>query len=115
MDFPDPEQALEVSAEFTKQALDSKSPPLLIDCREQPEFDHCRISGAILIPLSEFQERAPAMLNSTEGQVIVYCHHGVRSLHATQFLREHGYPNTFSMARGIDYWSITIDSSVKQY
>ncbi len=115
MDYPDPLTSLEVSVTFSRQVLTSSNPPLLMDCREQSEFDYCRISGAILIPLSDFQERAAALLHSADTFVIIYCHHGVRSLHATQYLRSLGFQNTYSMAHGIDAWSVDIDASVPRY
>lgn len=111
------ENPLEISCQQTKVLLDGENPPVLIDCREQQEFDFCRIEGAILIPLSDFsgREKAEALLNHVEQEAIVYCHHGVRSLHATQYLHQQGYTNTRSMQGGIDLWSVVIDAEVARY
>jgi len=113
----DPDKTNEVSPEDTKTRLAKAGDGLrFVDCREMDEFEYCRIEGAELIPLSRFAELAPGLLGDDfEQEIIVYCHHGVRSLQATYFLRQRGYKNTFSMAGGIDVWSAQIDQSVPRY
>lgn len=87
----------------------------LVDCREEDEFALCRLGGAELIPLSRFAEIAPSALTDESRPIVVYCHHGMRSLNATQYLRERGIPNVWSLAGGIERWSTEIDSSVPRY
>ncbi len=89
----------------------------LIDCREEDEYHVCRIEGAELIPLSRFVLEAPARLLRSEDPrpLVVYCHHGMRSMHATVFLRERGRPDTWSLAGGIDLWSQRVDPGVPRY
>ena len=90
----------------------------LIDCREDDEFAYCRIEGAELLPLSRFAEEcARRFLDAAEDErpVIVYCHHGMRSLSATHFLRQKGYRQVWSLRGGIDAWSKLIDPSVPRY
>jgi rhodanese-related sulfurtransferase len=82
----------------------------LVDCREEDEWQFNRIPGARLMPLSHFGE-----LPLPEGSVFVYCHHGMRSLRATSYLRSKGNPQVWSMAGGIDAWSLEIDSGVPRY
>ncbi|MDF1852718.1 MAG: rhodanese-like domain-containing protein [Verrucomicrobiales bacterium] len=112
---------LEISpAEVASLRKDTDSPSFrLVDCREEDEFQLCKIEGAELIPLSRFGELAPGLLLPAEGEsetpVIVYCHHGMRSLHATLFLRERGLSSTWSMSGGIDQWSSEIDPKVPRY
>lgn len=86
----------------------------LIDCREEDEFTICRIEGAHLVPLSRFAELSP-LLMADDTPIIVYCHHGMRSLNATHYLRQRGHANTWSLAGGIDHWSQEIDPSVPRY
>jgi rhodanese-related sulfurtransferase len=110
---PDPTTA-EISPEATAAWL-AEAPAAfqLIDCREPDEWALCRIEGATLIPLSQFAERAlPAL--SPDRPVVVYCHHGMRSLRATQWLRHKGV-NAWSLAGGIDAWSEVIDEDVPRY
>ncbi len=106
---------LEITCQKTKELLDGEAAPLLIDCREQHEFDFCRIEGAILIPLSDFSGRAEALFQHMEQDAIVYCHHGVRSLHAAQYLHDQGFTNVLSMQGGIDVWSASVDNEVVRY
>ena len=86
----------------------------LVDCREQDEFEICRIAGAILVPLSGFAENSETRLHR-ESPVVVYCHHGVRSMRALEFLRARGWEQVFSLAGGIEAWSEKIDPTVLRY
>ena len=104
---------LEVSVKEAKSLL-SSGEAYLIDCREQNEWDFCRLEGALLVPLSDFQSCA-ASLPITDQTVIIYCHHGVRSLYAAEILRELGHRQVTSMRGGIDDWSLTLDPSVPRY
>lgn len=88
----------------------------LIDCREEDEFALCRIEGAELVPLSRFAEMAEAIVTDDDNRpIVVYCHHGMRSMNATQFLRQRGLEKTWSLAGGIDSWSAEIDPEVPRY
>lgn len=88
----------------------------LIDCREEDEFALCRIEGAELVPLSRFAEMSSAILSADdERPVVVYCHHGMRSMNATQYLRQLGLEKVWSLAGGIDHWSVAIDPEVPRY
>ena len=109
------ENDLEISCQQTYQVLHGKKPPVLIDCREQHEWDFCRIEGAVLVPLSEFAGKAEKVFQDPEQEAVIYCHHGVRSLHAVQYLRQQGFQNTLSMQGGIDAWSNQIDPNLEKY
>ena len=105
----------EIGPEDLKALLDAASPARLIDCREIDEWHTCKIEGAQLIPLSQFAELAPAKLGDKTQHLVVYCHHGMRSMRATLWLRQQGYAQTQSLRGGIDLWSELIDSSVPRY
>lgn len=117
MSLPNPTDTLEISCTEVAGWIDSPSGerPLLIDCREQDEWDFCHLPGAELVPLSSFSTKAAALGNGAERGIVVYCHHGMRSLRAATFLRESGFPNAFSMAGGIDGWSREIDPEMPRY
>lgn len=87
----------------------------VIDCREEEEWQHCRIEGSELIPLSEFAQKTAGWDCSDKRKKIIYCHHGIRSLQATKFLRSKGFENTFSLAGGIDAWSVQINPEIPRY
>ena len=89
--------------------------PRLIDCREEDELAICQIAGNEWIPLGLFPGVREKLLARNERGVVVYCHHGVRSLRATHFLRSIGVENAFSMSGGIEAWSERIDPGVARY
>jgi len=107
---------LEVTPQEVKRCLDAGAKIHLIDVREPQEFALARIEGGELIPMRS----VPAELQSLEakaddGALIVYCHHGVRSLNVVHWLREQGLEACQSMSGGIDEWSLAIDPSVPRY
>ena len=107
---------LEVSPQEIKQRLDAGEKLHLIDVREPHEFALAKIEGAVLVPMRQ----VPGELRDLEARadqcpLIVYCHHGVRSLNVVAWLREQGVEACVSMAGGIEAWSITVDSSVPRY
>ena len=69
--------------------------------------------GGMHIPLHELEARFEE-IPKDKLPLIVYCHHGVRSLYATQFLKFHGY-DALSLRGGIDKWSLDIDPNVPRY
>ncbi len=107
---------LEITPAELKQRIDAGEKLALIDVREPTEFQQARMEGAELIPM----RTVPAHLQkiegySDEGDVVVICHHGVRSLQVADWLRQNGVPNAQSMTGGIDRWSIEIDPGVPRY
>lgn len=89
--------------------------PRIIDCREQDEWQVCRIEGAELVPLSQFGELAPQRFFDLNQHVVVYCHHGMRSQRAANWLRQNGFGKVQSMRGGIDAWSELVDPNVPRY
>jgi rhodanese-related sulfurtransferase len=104
----------EITAEDVKAAVDRKEPVTLIDVREPWEYQTARIEGATLIPMGEIPSRAHQELDP-EAHIIVYCHHGVRSMNVTAWLRQQGFEKAQSMAGGIDAWSRRVDGKVPVY
>jgi len=86
----------------------------LIDCRQEDEYAICRIDDAELMPLPQFPETVQRLDDKTQ-HLVVYCHHGMRSARATEYLRAIGYSETQSLAGGIDRWSIEIDPNISRY
>ena len=87
----------------------------LVDVREPEEYEFCRLSTAELIPLATLPSEAAAKLPDRDAPILLYCHHGMRSLRAAEMLRELGYKNATSLAGGIERWSREIDSTVPRY
>lgn len=111
---------LELSVNDAAAALGSAAvAPLLLDCRTADEHQTARIEAAVLIPMQELPDRVEELAAHLSGDktlpVIVHCHHGMRSLRVTKWLREQGFSQAQSMAGGIDAWSEQVDPSVPRY
>lgn len=106
---------LEISASQTRALLDGGTKVRLIDCREADEFAFCHIAGAELIPLSVFAGSAQAQLPDRQEPIVIYCHAGVRSARAADYLAQLGYTQVRSMAGGIDAWSQEVDPAIPRY
>lgn len=104
----------EVDVETVRQRLaDQGSPPSLLDVREDFERRICKIEGSISIPLGSIPQRWREL--DREVPLIVYCHHGMRSLRATRFLRERGFSKVQNMAGGINRWAEQIEPGMQRY
>ena len=104
----------EVTPETYVQLRDSATPPTLLDVREPWEAETASIPGATLIPLGEITSRAHTELDP-DLPIIVFCHHGQRSLSVTMWLREQGFDQAQSLSGGIDHYSRVIDHSIPRY
>jgi len=113
-DWPDPAE-IEIEPEAVAALQRTGTPFRLIDCRELEEWDTARIAGAELLPLGEFSARHASVLTNPGEPIVIHCHHGMRSAKATLFLRQKGYKNVWSMARGIEGWSLEVDPAVPRY
>ncbi len=107
------ETDLEVDVETLQRKLTATEPALLLDVREPFETELAQIAGAKLIPLGQLPARLGEL--DRKKEILVLCHSGVRSLHATEFLRGAGFPRVASVAGGIDAWSTEIDPDVPRY
>ncbi|MEO1993620.1 MAG: rhodanese-like domain-containing protein [Pirellulales bacterium] len=94
---------------------DSASDVMLLDCREQEEFAIVRIEGARLLPMGELAARIDELEPWRAKRIIVYCHHGVRSLRVVRWLRDKGFSKASSMKGGIDQWSACVNPSLPRY
>ena len=97
-------------------ALQRKQPdaPLLLDVREPWESQTASLPNSVLMPMGEVPSRAHAELDP-DAPIVVLCHHGMRSLSVTMWLRNQGFEHVQSLAGGIDAWSCTIDPSIPRY
>jgi rhodanese-related sulfurtransferase len=96
-----------------KRMLDAGQPVLLLDVRQPEEHAFCALPGSVLIPLGELAGRV-GEVNPDGAAVVVYCHHGVRSLSGAAVLARAGVAAA-SLAGGIDRWSLTVDPAVPRY
>lgn len=87
--------------------------PLLLDVREPWEFEIAHIEGSVLVPLRQ----VPQLVHreDPDREIVVICHHGVRSHHAGLFLEHHGFSRIINLAGGIDAWSREVDPDLPLY
>ncbi len=104
----------QISVEQLKEKLDRKESFRLIDVREEEEYETAKIDGSLLIPLSQFAQKALQQLKIDE-EIVVHCHHGGRSQRACEFLKAQGFQKLSNLSGGIDAWSLKIDSKVQRY
>ena len=84
-----------------------------IDVREPHEYEIARIEEAELLPLSRFNEWIDNLESADE--IVVMCHHGIRSANVCMFLVRNGFEKVFNLEGGIDLWSATVDENVPRY
>jgi len=98
-----------------RQWLDDQRPFLLLDCREHVEYDFARIENSQLLPMSEIADRLDELNGYRDSPIVVYCHHGVRSLHVANWLIGNGFTQVHNLEGGIDRWSLEVDPQVPRY
>jgi rhodanese-related sulfurtransferase len=104
----------EITAEELQALLESNSDIVVLDVREPWEFETAKIAGSRHIPMNEIPARYQRELDPKKHLVVV-CHHGVRSMNVTLWLRQQGLDNVQSLAGGIDRWARQIDPKVPVY
>jgi rhodanese-related sulfurtransferase len=109
----EPAAGLEIGAREAAELMGRPGGAALIDVREPHEYQIARLEGAVLIPLRSLPARLAELDRSRP--MVVYCHHGQRSLHAAELLRGAGFAHATSMRGGIDAWSHEVDPAVPRY
>jgi rhodanese-related sulfurtransferase len=95
--------------------LRAEEPVWLLDVRQPWEHETAALPGSTLIPLGELPLRLDEVQPPAGAQVVVYCHHGIRSLSGAAILAQAGFPEAASLAGGIDAWSQEVDPAVPRY
>lgn len=104
-------QALE--AQDVKKLLDAGHPLVLLDVREPEELAIVRIEGAVHIPMGEIPARVHEL--DPDADLVVYCHHGMRSANVCAFLRQRDFHSVANLSGGIDAWALTVDPTLRRY
>jgi len=106
---------VEITPRELAQRLENGHAIRLVDVRQPWENELAKLPDSLLIPLNELPTRAAEVPVNAEALVVVYCHHGVRSLSGAAYLRRLGHVNVTSLAGGIDAWSCEVDPAVPRY
>lgn len=88
-------------------------PPLLLDVRDEAEYAICHIAGSRHIPMSQIPETQEAL--DPEQEIIVICHHGMRSAQVAIYLHQIGFSKVFNLAGGIHAWAHEVDTTMPTY
>ena len=103
----------EIQAEEVTRLRDEGEEFTFLDCREPWEHQTAHIEGTKHIPMQDIPARIQEL--DPDEHIVVICHHGVRSMNVTAWLRQQGFEKVQSVAGGIDHWSRTIDPKVPTY
>ena len=93
----------QITTEEAKKIMDSGKEHIILDTREQDEFDEGHIPGAILIPYTEIENKAEEMLPDKDKLILVYCRSGRRSKIASESLAKLGYTDVKEFGGIIDW------------
>ena len=102
----------DISPQELKARLDRHDALVLLDVREDWETALCRLENATHIPIEEIEFRTAEL--DPADEIIVYCHHGVRSAAVANFLRQQGF-RAVNLEGGLDLWARAIDRTMKRY
>jgi rhodanese-related sulfurtransferase len=111
----------EISVREAHEKLHDSNGTIFLDVREPVELNYAKIRNEkiILTPLSELAQKQLAALPpralDKDAEMVVLCHHGVRSAQVTAWLRQMGWKNVYSMAGGLAAYAMQIDASIGTY
>jgi rhodanese-related sulfurtransferase len=104
----------EITPQELKTRLAGAERPLLLDVRDDWEVRLCSLPNALHIPMEEIELRAEEL--DREGEIVVYCHQGVRSAAVAGYLREQlGFRNVKNLVGGLDSWARSVDPGMRRY
>jgi rhodanese-related sulfurtransferase len=90
-----------------------REPPLVVDVRERWEFDYCRIDDSRSLPLHALSQAVDDLPH--ERDIVVVCHHGVRSFHAAAWLKQAGFARMYNLRGGVAAWADEVEPAMKRY
>ena len=98
----------QITQEAAKEMMDTQE-VVILDVREQHEYDSGHIPGAVLLPVGTITEdTAAAVIDELDTVVLVYCRSGNRSKTASQALTDLGYTNVYEFG-GINDWPYEVE------
>src|SRR3954465_11313161 len=91
----------------------SRPRPLLLDVRENWEFETCKIEGAVQIAMNTIPARIEEL--DEDAEIVCICHHGARSMQVAAFLEPNGFTKMTNLPGGIHAWAVQVDPSMPTY
>lgn len=89
------------------------SKPVILDVREPWEYNICHLEGSLLMSM----RAVPARLHELdrEQEIVVICHHGVRSQQVAYFLEHQGFEKVLNLLGGVNAWAQEVDPQMAKY
>ena len=103
----------EITPQELKARLDASDRPVLLDVREEWETKLCRLEHAVHIPIEELEFRTEEL--NPQDEIVVYCHHGVRSAAVADYLRQRGFARARNLSGGVDAWARSVEPAMRRY
>jgi rhodanese-related sulfurtransferase len=104
----------ELSPVALREFLETTDPrPLLLDVREAWEFEICHLEDSVLVPMRQLPALVPQL--DCMQDVVVICHHGIRSRLAGQYLEQNGFERVFNLTGGVAGWARDVDPTLPTY
>jgi rhodanese-related sulfurtransferase len=108
-------ESIQLSPAQLAERLNSSNSPRLLDVREPDEHYYAALPNSKLVPLGELMERLDELESWKDQEIVVYCHHGIRSMRAIAQLRHAGFSRLWNLSGGIDRWSVEVDPALRRY
>jgi rhodanese-related sulfurtransferase len=96
-----------------KTYLDTGKQPLLLDVREPWEFEICQIEGSQLLPMRQIPAKVETL--KPDQEIVVICHHGIRSRQVGYFLERVGFTQVINLTGGVEAWAREVDNQMPTY
>ena len=103
----------EIGPQELRERLARKDPIVLLDVRDEWETKLCRLENSTHIPVEEIEFRTGEL--NADDEIVVYCHHGIRSAAVADYLRAQGFGRAVNLAGGVDLWARAVDPSMRRY
>lgn len=102
-----------ISPQQLRQLLQQQPDTVLLDVREDDEIALCALPDAVHIPMNLIPLRHNELPDDVP--LVVYCHHGIRSLNTARYLEEAGFEQLYNLSGGIDAWARETDPDMPRY
>jgi rhodanese-related sulfurtransferase len=110
-----PSSVFQLTVQELAERIALGQPTFLVDVRQPWEHEIAALPGSRLVALDRLATEAGQLEIPQDALVVVYCHHGIRSLTGAALLQRLGIPRVASLAGGIDAWSLQVDPGVPRY
>ncbi|MEL6673966.1 MAG: rhodanese-like domain-containing protein [Bacteroidota bacterium] len=102
---------MDITVQELKERIDAGTAPVMIDVREQHEWDQQHLDGVRKISLGNLPGELPQLEELKGQEVVLICRSGGRSGRATAFMKQSGFTGVRNLTGGMLAWRDAIDST----